>query len=136
MSDTIKTRPQSKEWDEGFERTFGKSKPKRGKWVMTPEGLVPIDEYVRPSTALNAPIIADRIHEGTVYDDGERVWNLGSRRRRREFEKETGNVERSNYGPGWRERKQAERERNLERRTDAAMDQAARKLYQQGKLRD
>jgi hypothetical protein len=123
---------------DGYARTFGDSKPQRGRWIWDAEQgrLVSAEQYRPTPRAVDAPIIADRIHEGTAWDDGERVRDLGCRRKRREFLRETGLSERSDYGPGWRERTQAQRGRDADRRADGAFDQAARKLYSQGKLRE
>jgi hypothetical protein len=133
----VVSQANSDAYREGYARTLGDKKAERGRWVydVRLRALVPADEYVPPARAVDAPIIADRIHEGTHFDDGSRVWNLGSRRKRREFKRELGVTDRSDYGPGWRERRLAEREQRTDRKTEAAFENAARKLYQQGKLR-
>jgi hypothetical protein len=113
-------------------------KVQRGRWIWDAlqDCLVSAEQYRPTPRAVDAPIIADRLHEGTAWNDGERVRDLGSRRKRRAFLRETGAAERSDYGPGWRERTQAQRSRDADRRADGAFDQAARKLYNQGKLRE
>jgi hypothetical protein len=130
----IVSQAQTEAGREGYARTFGDTKPQRGKWVMTPDGLVPVEDYTPEPLAVNAPIIADRLHENQAFDDGERVWDIGTRRRRREMQRETGLADAGDFGPGWSERKHAEKDRHYDRRTHEAFDQAARKLYNQGRL--
>lgn len=138
VGEAIVSQASTDEFREGYDRTFGERKPQRGRWVYDPEQgrCVPADEYHAPSRALDAPIIADRIHEGTVFHDGDRVRDLGSRSKRRAFLRETGLAEASDFSPAYRDRAAASRERQVERRVDGAADQAIRKLYQQGKVRD
>jgi hypothetical protein len=126
------------EFREGHSRTFGESKPQRGRWVWDEQRgcLVDASEYRAPARALNAPIIADRIHEGTTFHDGERVRDLGSRRKRREFLRETGLADATDYSKGCLEGKYRETERHYDRRIESSAEQAARKLYHQGKMRD
>ena len=104
-------------------------------WDAMAGRLVRAEDYTPPEQAKNAPIIADRIHEGTFIDTGDGMRDLGSRAKRRQYQRETGLAEASDYGPGWRERKTAERERLLDRRTGDAVEQAKRTLYRQGKMR-
>lgn len=104
-----KTMPQTAAFDEGHERIFGKDrKPVRGTWVVdrATGKLVPIEEYVPPSTALNAPVMVDRFMEGAQATDGT---DIGSRRKRDEYKRREGVTDKSDYGPGWAERKRAER---------------------------
>jgi hypothetical protein len=119
---------------------FGDRKAQRGSWVMDPKTgkLVPSSEYRRTDgeAAIHAPIIADRLHEGTFFDDGDRKRDLGSRRKRREFLRETGLAEKSDASPSWLESRAKAREREADRRVDASAEQAARKLYHLGKMRD
>jgi hypothetical protein len=137
MSDTIKTRPQSKEWDEGYTRTFGDRRPTRGRWVWDAAAgkLVPADEYVRPEStdAKNAPIMVDRFYEGTISPiDGS---DIGSRAKHKEHMRIHGVASRTDFSPEFRERVKKERDREDSKKRRAAMEQAKRHLYSQGKLR-
>jgi hypothetical protein len=126
------------EYRESHDRVFGERKPgQRGRWIWDASvgRLVRADEYVPPDRAVDAPIIADRVHEGTFIDTGNGMRDVGSRAKRRQYQRETGLAEASDYGPGWRERKASERERLLDRRTSEAVEQAKRTMYRQGKLR-
>jgi hypothetical protein len=98
--------------------------------------LVDAADYVPPSHAIDAPIIADRIHEGQSIDVGDRVVDLGSRAKRRAFLKETGLVETSDCSRSWLESQSRERERAVERRIDASAEEAVRKLNHQRKWRE
>jgi hypothetical protein len=127
------------EFRAGHERAFGERKPgQRGRWVWDEQAgrLVRAEDYRPPARALDAPIIADRIHEGTTLDDGERVRDLGSRRKRRAFMRETGLVETADCSRSWLEGQAKARERAAERRIDRSAEEAARKLYAQRKWRE
>lgn len=121
---------------EGHSRTFGDKPVQRGRWVWdeAQRKLVQAEDYHAPERALDAPIIADRIHEGAFWDDGTRKRDLGSRRRRREFLKETGWCDHSDFKE-YRQQYPAQREREIAKSLDGAMEKAKRKLYQQGKWR-
>jgi hypothetical protein len=68
--ESIQSQAGTEEFREGYDRVFGERKPQRGRWVMTPKGLVPADEYVPEHLAVNAPILTDRLHEGQKAPDG------------------------------------------------------------------
>jgi hypothetical protein len=90
-------------------------------------------DYRPPARAINAPIIADRIHEGTVSPiDGS---DIGSRSKRRAHMKAHGVEDATDASPAWREGIKKEQERQDNRSRRAAMERAARQLYQQGKWR-
>ena len=137
VNEPVVSQAQNKAWDEGFDHTFGKDRGARGRfvWDETAKRLVPADEYRAQARALDAPIIADRIHEGTTFDDGERVRDIGSRRKRREFLREKGWEDATDASPEWRDGQVKAREREDDRSRRAAMERAARDLYRQGKWR-
>jgi hypothetical protein len=133
--EAIQSQAATEEYRENHDRIFGDRKPCRGKWVMTPEGLVPVEDYVPPDAeAKFAPIIADRIREGQTFHDGDRVVDIGSRRKLRDYLKSSGLAEASDYGPGWGERQKAKIERERDQHQHKAFDQAARMLHNKGKL--
>lgn len=137
VGEAIVSQAQSRAFDDGWDQMKHEDDGRRGRFVWDPvqQRLVRPSERVE-ERAVDAPIIADRIHEGTVFHDGDRVRDLGSRAKRREFLRETGLAEASDFSPAYRARAAASRERQVERRVDGAADQAIRKLYQQGKVRD
>ena len=136
--ETPVSRAATDEYRSEHDRIFG-ARPEgvRGRYVYVPAlgRCVVASDYDPPLLAINAPIISDRIHEGVTHDTGEGVVDLGSRRKREAFKRETGLTDASDYGPGWRERRAAERERTQDRSTNDAVERAKRKLYQQGKWR-
>ena len=135
--EAIVSQASTDEFRAGYERVFGDRKPQRGRFVYDPTRgkCVPADEYVPPARALDAPIIADRIHEGTVFDDGERVRDIGNRRKRREFMREKGWEDATDASASWREAQVKAREREDNRKRRAAMEDAKRTLYHAGKWR-
>lgn len=137
VGESIVSQASTEEFREGYARTFGDKKPQRGRWVWDAQAgkLVSAEGYVPPALAVDAPIIADRIHEGTTFDDGERVRDLGSRRKRREFMRETGVADAADVSPAWLDSQKRDRERQADRRAEAAFEKAREKLYLQGKLR-
>ena len=138
VGEAIVSQANTPEYRENHERIFGDRKPVRGRWVYDAKQgkCIPADDYHPEPVALNAPIIADRIHEGTTIDVGDRVVDIGSRAKRRAFMRETGLADASDCSKQWFESRGKAREREAERRIDASAEQAARKLYQQGKIRD
>lgn len=139
VGEQIVSQAATEEFRAGHERTFGERQPgQRGRWVWDAAAgnLVRAEDYRPPARALDAPIIADRIHEGTTFDDGTRVRDLGSRAKRRAFLREAGLVESSDCSRSWLESQAKRRERAVDQRIDASAEQAARKLYYQRKLRD
>jgi hypothetical protein len=134
----ITSQASTNEYRQAHDRVFGERKAgSRGRWVWDEDAgkLVRAEDYRPQSMAVNASILADRIHEGTTFDEGSRVVDIGSRRKRREFMARTGMVESSDVSKSWLEGKQREKDRKIDRSTDAAFESAARRLYNQGKLR-
>jgi hypothetical protein len=138
VGEAVVSQANTDAYREAYDRSFGDRKPERGTWVWNREQqrMVPLGEHVPPPRALDAPIIADRIHEGTTFDDGERVRDLGSRRKRREFLRETGLAEANDYSRSYREQAFKQQQRDHDRRIDAASEQAVRKLHEQRKWRE
>lgn len=135
VGEPINSQASTDEFRKGYERVFGDRKPVRGRFVYDPaQGkCVPAEEYRPEPLALNAPIIADRIHEGTAFDFGDGDRDIGSRRKRREAMKAYGVEDATDATPAWREEQKKQREREDDRNRRAAMQEAARKLYAQGK---
>lgn len=97
----IVSQANSKEFDEGYDRIFGKREPKRGRWVWDDRAqkLIPASEYVPPATALNAPVMVDRFYENTRLTDGTKI---NSRKDMREYFKATGYTHASDYTNEWK----------------------------------
>lgn len=85
----IKTKPISKEYDEGFDRTFGERKSsKGGRWVLDPKTgkLVPAHEY-------DPDPVRSTAHRVDLYLDGMKTMageDIGSMKKRREYMKRNG----------------------------------------------
>lgn len=133
--EAIVSQANTEEYRSNHERIFGERKVQRGRFVYDPKlgRCVPADQYVPEALAKDAPIIADRIHEGTVSPiDGS---DIGSRQKRREHMKVHGVEDATDCSPEWRAGVKKQRERDDDRSRRSAMDQAARKLYREGKWR-
>lgn len=139
VGEAITSQAATEDYRAGHDRTFGERQPgQRGRWIWDAEAgrLVRAEDYRPPAVKCGTGIIADRVHEGTVFDDGERVRDLGSRAKRRAFLRETGLAEASDYSAQYRETAAKQRERAVERRIDSSAEQAVRKLHQTGKWRE
>jgi hypothetical protein len=134
VGERVVSQATTREYEAGHERVFGSgSKVKRGRWIWDPDAqrLIPIEEFVPRYEARNAPIIADRAHEGTISPvDGS---DIGSRRKRREHMKKHDLIDATDISPRYREQEAKFQERQDDRKRREAMVQAARKLYSQGK---
>jgi hypothetical protein len=107
-----KTMAVTQEYEDGYERIFGKREPVRGAWVQDPKTgeMVPADEYV---PAIPAPYsVGDGVASGRFYEntkspvDGS---DIGSKRRHREHMKRHGLTTADDYNkPGgfWDREKQ------------------------------
>lgn len=105
--------------------------PKRGRFVATPTGAVPADEYVPPAEARNAPIMVDRFYEGASFNDGTRTVDLGSRRKHREFMREKGWTVASDYTQTWKKAEERrERVKSGELPSATRREALARAMYQ------
>jgi hypothetical protein len=113
----IKTKPVTREYADGYDRTFGERRPERGRWIWDDAKgeLVRADEYRPPELALNAPICAGRFYENTAAttcDEQSRVLkvDIGTRQRHREFMRQRGLTTADDYTKTWeqaaKERKQ------------------------------
>lgn len=87
-----KRRPEDSEaFSEGFDRIFGKSKPKRGRfiWDAQKQEFIPIEEYVAPPP-VDAPMVMGDIPPYKSMVDGSMI---GGRKQHREHLKQHGLIE-------------------------------------------
>ena len=126
VGEAINSQAATDAYRDNYDRIFGKDhKPQRGHWSF---GSAEDGER-----AVNAPIFADRIHEGTVSPiDGS---DIGSRRKRREHMKAHGVEDATDASPEWREGIKKAQQRNDDLGRREAMERAARLLYAQNKWR-
>jgi hypothetical protein len=124
----IVSQAQTKEYDEGYERTFGDRKPVRGRWVYDPaqQKLVPADEYqaADPEVAANAGILSGRFYENTRATDGA---DIGSRKKHRDYMRAHGLAPADDFSPGYYEK--LRRNRELEARK-AKRERIERKFWE------
>jgi hypothetical protein len=133
VGERVVSQANSKAFAEGRARIYGDRPVQRGRWVWdeSRQKAVPAGEVTPRFDAKNAPIIADRIHEGVVSPvDGS---SIGSRRRRRDHMKAYDLVDSGDVPPRYIAEKAKERERLDDRKRRLAMQAAARKLYSEGK---
>jgi len=104
-----KTLPITKEYEDGYERIFGKDhKPTRGTFIWDSEKMtfVPIAEYKAPERAIDAPVMAGRFYENTCAPDAEKT-DIGSRRKHQEYMKERGLTNPSDFRETWAKQEEA-----------------------------
>ena len=104
VGEPVVSQAQTKEYDEGYERTFGKDrKSVRGRWVYDAAlgKCVPADEYQAPEAKHGTGIMVDRFMEGDRAPDGS---DIGSRRKRKDWMRATDSVEYDDF-KGARERR-------------------------------
>jgi len=119
----INSPAQTREWDEGYTRTFGERKPTRGRWVYdeAQQKLVPVDEYVAPQEehAINAAILAGRFYENTKAPDGT---DIGSRRKHQDYMRANGLATADDFSPGYYAKQQALKKAESRRKVRDALD--------------
>jgi len=85
------------------EAVFGESKPQRGRWIWDRErrALVPASEYRAPEAADTfgrVAVVTDLYMDGTRATDGT---DIGSRRKRRDYMRQNGLADASDYAGVW-----------------------------------
>lgn len=132
-----KTMPVTREYEDGYERVFGKREPVRGKWVWdtAQQKLVPEADYVPPSPAsynVGDGIATGRFYENTSIQVGENEFrDVGSRRKYREYLRETGLTHASDYTESWKkaaERREAVKDGRMP--SKSRREVLARKMYE------
>lgn len=116
----IQTQAPSAEYDEGFERIFGKDrKPQRGRFVWSQEQQCMVEVGADWTDAeRRAQTSTEEIEYGNLRaTDGA---DISSRRKRREYMAATGVTDSSDFSPGWyeRRRKDIRTEQDRQRKTD------------------
>jgi hypothetical protein len=136
----IVSQAQTREFDEGYARTFGERKPSRGRWVYDAQGnAIPAGEYVAPSEARTAPVMVDRFMEGASSIDGV---DLGSRAKRKEYMRRTGVADSSDYPKKYCEARRAAKDSATSEATKRAVVEVSKidrrhlpKFIEEGKKR-
>ena len=123
-----RTMPVSKEYEDGFEKTFGKnrSKYRSGRWKWSKElgKLIevggPEDEGVEDQ-ARNSGVMCDRFMEGAKAPDGT---DISNRKRYREYKKRSGATDASDYKPDYGDRLRAAREREADKKLTESLNRS------------
>lgn len=120
--------PNSKEYDEGHERTFGSprgdSKGGRWKWSKELSKLIEVggpEDVGEEDLARNAPIMCDRFMEGKKAPDGT---DISNRTRYREYKKRAGVTDASDYGDDYGDRVRAARERKADKALTESLERS------------
>jgi hypothetical protein len=111
----IKTTAQTREFDEGFDRTFGERKPHRGRFRYDPERkeCVPLDadwDDAPRSTGDLGKFQYDNLRATDGTD-------ISSRTKRREYMKANGYADPTDFAPDHAEKVRAQREREQDKQT-------------------
>lgn len=105
----IVTQAQTQEYDEGYDRIFGKDrKPERGTFIWCPkaQAMVPVGEEWVETDSERMPVFTDRYMEGVKALDGT---DISSRSKRREYMKSRNLADADDFKGVWAKAK-AERE--------------------------
>jgi hypothetical protein len=94
----ITTQAQTKEFDEGYERIFGKAKPARGRFVYRDGEAINVDRDWVGTDSEKPPVFTDRYMEGDRATDGT---DIGNRTRRRNYMEKNGLADSSDYTGHW-----------------------------------
>lgn len=129
----IKTGAQTREYDEGHERIFGKDRtPTRGRFVYSEEhhGMIQVGSDWEPTDRAGAPRKSEaEIYGNDVAQDGS---DISSKKRRRDYMKREGVADTSDFTGGYWEKKVKERVEarspNPKESTRQAVAEAWRKL--------
>lgn len=115
----ITTQAQTKEYDEGFDRIFGKDrKPQRGRFVWSEQAQAMVEvgqDWTDAET--RAGRSEEEVYGHLQTTDGV---DISSRTKRREYMRATGVTDASDFSQDWysRRRKDAEREKDQGRKRD------------------
>lgn len=119
----IQTQAQTKEFDEGYERIFGKAKPIRGRFVYVDGEAVQVDGDFVGTNGERMPVFTDRYMEGVRAQDGT---DISSRAKRRAYMKERGLCDADDISPQYLARQKAEAYRADKRARRQMIEDAVR----------
>jgi hypothetical protein len=132
VGEAVVSQANTKDYEDGYERTFGDRKPQRGRFVWDAQAkkLVSAEDYVPPEAKHGAGIMVDRFMEGDRAPDGT---DIGSRQRRKAWMAATDSVDFDDF-KGARERRakeEAARKRGEFKPDKPLRDLIGRELYKQ-----
>lgn len=109
----IKTGEMSKEFDEGFDRTFGERKPARGRFVYRPGvGMVEVGSDWTDTERRSQTPTEEIIYGGVRSTDGV---DISSRTKHREYMKQNGLAMASDFSEATRQANERKKEIHEER---------------------
>lgn len=120
----ITTQAQTSEWDEGYERIFGRDrKHVRGRFVYRDGQAINVDEDWTDAERRAQTATEELIYSGVKATDGTPI---NTRRRHREYLKQNGLCMASDYSPEYQANEAARRDRQ---ETKEYREQASRDVY-------
>jgi hypothetical protein len=113
----IQTGAQTKEFDEGYERVFGKGGGERGRFIYRDGQMVNVDADWTDAERRAQTATEELVHGKTQTTDGV---DISSRKKRREYMQALGVTDSSDYSPEWVERRKADtkKEQAVQRKAD------------------
>lgn len=121
----IVSQANTREFGDGYSRTFGDKPIERGRWVWdeTRRELVRAEDYRAPPLAVDAPILSGRFYEGMTTLEGD---DIGSRAKYRRYCQEKGVTNMSDFSDKWYADLKSSREREAKR---SRREKVARAVY-------
>ena len=123
----IVSQAQTQAFDEGFDRTFGERKRERGRFIYRDGQCIPVDADWTDTSGSGGHRSEAEVYGDAIATDGTPI---NTRRRLREYLKETGLTHASDYSDAFRAREKALKEQKSRKSTREAL---ARSFYKHTK---
>jgi hypothetical protein len=133
VNEPVTSQATTDAYREGLSRIYGDKPVKKGRWIWDADAqrLISASEFIPRYNAKDAPIITGRIHEGVTSPiDGS---DIGTRAKRKAHMRQHDLIDKDDAPPAVLDRIKKDNEWSQDRKRREAMQQAARKLYSQGK---
>lgn len=123
----INTQAQTKEFDEGYERIFGKERSReRGRFVYRDGALVNVDDDWTDAETRAQTATEELIYSGAKATDGTPV---NTRKRHREYLKQNGLCMASDYSPEYQANEAARKDRAETKEYRQAIERDVYKVF-------
>jgi hypothetical protein len=123
----IRTQAQTAEFDEGFDRIFGKDrKPTRGRFVYRDGQAVNVDDDWTDAPARAGTVTEELVYGGIKATDGT---DISSRKKHREYMKAHGLAMAGDYSDSYRQREAASQDRQEEKKIRAQVDRDVHEIF-------
>lgn len=124
----IRTQAQTAEFDEGFDRIFGKDrKPVRGRFVYRDGVAINVDDDWTDAERRAKTVTEELVYSG-ARTPGDNI-DISSRKKHREYLKQNGLAMASDYSPDFREREAGRQDREETKRVRAQVDRDVHKVF-------